>query len=71
MVLVLVNNKWEVQALFIVVKDIKRSEIFTEENVRSIRPGYGLPPKILPEVIGKKALADIESGTPLTDDLIN
>ncbi|MFH1841396.1 MAG: pseudaminic acid synthase [Candidatus Nealsonbacteria bacterium] len=53
-----------------VVKDIKKEEEFTRENVRCIRPGYGLAPKHLPEVLGKKAKEDIERGTPLNWDLI-
>ena len=48
-----------------VVKDIKAGEIFTEENVRSIRPGYGLPPKYLKEILGKQTTQDIKKGTPL------
>jgi len=48
-----------------VVKDIKAGEIFTEENIRSIRPGYGLHPKYLIEIFGKKALRDLNRGTPL------
>ncbi len=48
-----------------VVKDIKKGELFTEENIRSIRPGYGLPPKYFSEIIGKKAIKHIKRGTPL------
>ena len=53
-----------------VVKNIKAGEIFTEENVRSIRPGDGLHPKYLKEVIGRGAKLDIEKGTPLKLELI-
>jgi pseudaminic acid synthase len=52
------------------VKDVKKGEVFTEENIRSIRPGYGLHPKYYYEIIGKKAKADISFGTPLSRDLI-
>jgi len=48
-----------------VVKDIKVGEIFSEENIRSIRPGYGLPPKYLKEILGKRTTQDIKKGTPL------
>jgi len=44
--------------------------LFTEENVRSIRPGYGLPPKYLPEILGRRAVRDVEKGTPLRWELI-
>ena len=52
------------RSLFI-VKDIKSGEAFTKENLRSIRPGYGLPPKYLESTLGKKASRDLEAGTPL------
>jgi len=48
-----------------VVKDVKAGEVFTEDNVRSIRPANGLAPKYLREVLGQKAACDIERATPL------
>jgi pseudaminic acid synthase len=53
-----------------VVKDMKTGEVFTDENVRSIRPGYGLPSKYLPEILGRRAVRDIEKGTPLSWNLV-
>lgn len=53
-----------------VVENIKKGEVFSEENVRSIRPSDGLPPKLLKDIIGKRANRDIEKGTPLSADLI-
>ena len=53
-----------------VVKDMKKGEIFSTENVRSIRPGYGLPPKNIEIILGRKASRDIIRGTPLTWEII-
>jgi len=53
-----------------VIKDIKAGEIFTEENIRSIRPGYGLPPKYLKDILGKQASQDIKKGTPVSWELM-
>lgn len=58
------------QRSLFVVRDIKRGERFSEKNTRSIRPGYGIAPKYLPFILGKKAKKDIERGTPLTWEII-
>jgi len=49
-----------------VVKDIKKGEKFTKNNIRSIRPGYGLSPKYFDNIIGQHAKIDIKLGTPLS-----
>ncbi len=54
-----------------VVRDIKRGEPFTAENVRSIRPGHGLHTRYLPEILASLAARDIERGTPVSWDLVN
>lgn len=54
-----------------VVEDMKCGELFSCNNVRSIRPCNGLSPKYINKVIGKRASKDIERGTPLTWDLLN
>ena len=53
-----------------VVEDIKTGEIITERNVRSIRPGFGLHPKYYSEILGKKAIVDIEKGSRFVFQLI-
>jgi pseudaminic acid synthase len=50
------------------VKDIGAGEVFSKDNIRIIRPGDGLPPKHIEQVIGKTAVKEIQSGTPLTWD---
>lgn len=52
-----------------VVKDVKKGEKFTEENVRVIRPGYGVKPKYIYDILGMEAKEDISRGTPFTFDL--
>lgn len=55
-----------------VVKDIEAGEMVTEENVRSVRPGFGLHPKYYSQVLGKKVSTSLEKGTRLSlDDLEN
>lgn len=63
------KNREFSRSLF-VVKDIKKGELITEENVRSVRPGFGLHPKYLEEVLGKKAKKDLEKGTPFKRDFV-
>ncbi|MGI6657726.1 MAG: pseudaminic acid synthase [Desulfobulbus sp.] len=52
------------RSLFI-VHDIKKGERFSQKNVRSIRPGYGCSPNLLPEIINKTAAYDLKKGTPM------
>jgi len=54
-----------------VVKDMKKGELFTEKNVRSIRPGHGLAPKFFGEILGKKAKQNINKGTPMAWALVD
>ena len=58
------NSRILSRSLF-VVKDIKKGEQFTEDNVRSIRPGYGMHPKYKKQVLASKATKDLKRGTPL------
>ncbi len=53
-----------------IVEDVRSGEVFTGQNVRSIRPGHGLPPKFLPSVLGRRAAQDLARGTPLTWNLV-
>jgi len=53
------------RSLFI-VNDMKEGDVFTEYNLRSIRPGFGLHPKYFKDILGKKAKTDIKRGTPLS-----
>jgi N-acetylneuraminate synthase len=53
-----------------VVQDMRAGEPFTEQNLRSIRPGFGLHTRYLSEVLGRHARCDIERGTPVAWDLI-
>ena len=53
-----------------VVRDIDSGEVLTKENIRSIRPGYGLPPKYFNELIGKRVKSRVEKGTPVDWDML-
>jgi pseudaminic acid synthase len=54
-----------------VVQDVRRGDVFTADNVRSIRPGHGLHTRHFDEVLGRHAARDIERGTPLSWDLVD
>ena len=54
-----------------VVKDMKAGEEFTSENLRSIRPGHGMHPKFLCEVLGAKTANDLSAGTPLKAEYLH
>jgi pseudaminic acid synthase len=54
-----------------VVRDLKKGEKFTSNNIRSIRPGHGLHTRHLAEVLGKTAAFDIVQGTPVSWDLVS
>ena len=54
-----------------IVKDVNKGELVTQENVRSIRPGYGMHPKELNKVLGKKFNSNYEKGSRMSLDKIN
>ena len=53
-----------------VVDNVKKGQIISEKNVRSIRPGFGLHPKYLPQVLGKRFVVDVDRGSRFNLDLI-
>jgi pseudaminic acid synthase len=53
-----------------VVQDVKEGEVFTGENLKSIRPGGGLHTQYYEELLGKKARRNIERGTPMDWSLV-
>lgn len=59
------NSKKRSRSLY-VVEDIKKGQFFTADNIRSIRPGYGLHTKYIHDVIGKVAQCDLKKGTALS-----
>ena len=64
------KNREFSRSLFI-VEDVKKGEILTEKNIKSIRPGFGLHPKYYNNIIGKKINENVKKGTPLTFELID
>ena len=63
------NNRSFRKSIF-VSKDIKKGEKLTPDNIRVIRPGYGMKPKYYEQVLGQTAIQDLEAGTPLQFNMI-
>jgi N-acetylneuraminate synthase len=74
------NREWNIQeseqesrrlrrSLY-VVKDVKKGELVTSENIRAIRPGAGAPPKLLDKFLGMRFSSDCSIGTPMSSDLV-
>ncbi len=53
-----------------VAEAVKKGELFTEKNIRSVRPGFGLHPKYFSQILGKRAVKDLDKGTPLSWEMI-
>jgi pseudaminic acid synthase len=64
------GDKKYARSLF-AVRDIAQGEVFTSENIRSIRPGEGLHPRYLRILIGTHAICTIKRGTPLDKSMIS
>lgn len=64
-----VKNKQFARSLY-VAQDMKAGDVVTLENVRSVRPGFGLHPKHLHDILGKEVLCDLIKGTPFSLDYL-
>lgn len=53
------------------VKSLKAGDVITPDAIRSVRPGYGLPPKMYNQVVGKKVTQDVDFATPVSFDTIS
>ncbi|WP_271044169.1 pseudaminic acid synthase [Pseudomonas sp. VB3] len=51
-------------------KNLKAGTVITESSIRSVRPGYGLPPKEFNQILGKKVLCDVSANTPVSWNLL-
>lgn len=64
------KNSLKFRRSLYVTQDIKAGDLLTTETIKAIRPGYGLAPKYLPILLGKKVKKDVVKGTPVSWDLI-
>ncbi|MFZ5632094.1 MAG: pseudaminic acid synthase [Bacillota bacterium] len=53
-----------------VARDMKAGDVFTGENLRAVRPGFGLPPTYYQSLLGKKVKRDVKKGTPVSWEII-
>ena len=53
-----------------IIEDVKAGDVLTDANVRIIRPGLGLAPKFIDQILGRRAKADYPRGTPLSWDML-
>jgi len=53
-----------------VAKDMRAGDVFTSQNLRVIRPGFGLPPKYYDEILGRRVVSDVAKGTPVSWELL-
>ena len=51
-------------------KDIKMGEVLTKDNLKAVRPGFGLETKFMDSILGKQVVRDLSAGTPMSWDLI-
>ena len=64
------NNKKFARSLF-VCENVKKGDTITKENIRSIRPGYGLHPKYYDEILGKTFSEDVQRGEPFNKNMVD
>lgn len=69
------HTQSEVQSLafrrsLYVTRDLRAGELLSHDNVRAIRPGHGLPPKYLDQIIGMRVSRDVKRGTPVKWDIL-
>ncbi|MDN0075829.1 pseudaminic acid synthase [Crenobacter sp. SG2303] len=53
------------------VKSLRAGDVVTEDAIRSVRPGFGLPPKFFEEIVGKKVIRDVGKNTPVSLDSLD
>ncbi|MBT2658749.1 pseudaminic acid synthase [Bacillus sp. ISL-18] len=65
------KNSLKFRRSLYITKDLKAGDVLTKENLRVIRPGYGLAPKYYEQLLGRKAAMDIKAGTPADWNILN